>query len=263
MRFIFSILFIAISFKSISQHGTLIIASIIENKYIAFAADSRGSFYIDSNHHKLQIAYVDSMEKIFQLKHFILAISGAEGRGKTLYSTIVNKYNQTKFKSDNIEETLNDFIRFLDSNYSESSFHKDGSGSLFIGGYEKSVPKIIAINLFTHQKIMVTDGFLTNADYFEELETYLSNDSLDFPRRLENAIYSYAIKNNKTTNIGGGISMGILTDKNIFKWWQNDFSKLEINKEYLSNSDIKDDKYRITYLIPNGKEILLNHRKAD
>jgi len=127
-------------------HGSLIIALICED-CIIIAADSRGSITeklpsgVEEGY-----AYIDSIQKIFILKNYPLAITGTTMLKDKYFVDLISKYNKKKDKGNSFQSVFNDFEIFLLKKYKISKQTIFNDNSYITGFYENLKPKVIGFN---------------------------------------------------------------------------------------------------------------------
>ena len=251
MKYLFLVLLIIMSDKSFSQQGTFVIATITKNG-IVIGADSRGVVYESDDHSKLPLVFFDSMCKVFKIKQFGMAVVGASVIGNKSFKKVIEDFN-AEFKTDSsLLNTLNGFIKHLDIKYPKDSFPERNSNQFVVGGYVNGTAQIIGIDS-VHTVIEYTGTIMSDPAGFKYGKRQSSSD-YDW---IESIIEDYAIGENKTLSVGGPVSIILITPKNEIIWERNNFS----DRKYQSTSEfyeaVKNDKIKMNYLVPDGKERLL------
>ena len=93
----------------------------------------------------------------------------------------------------------------------------------------------------------------------EEIKKYFEYSRIGFFETMDYSINQYAYSHNKTTLIGGPVSIAYIDSLNNFSWKQNNMSDLFINHHHIDNNIILNDSVKINYIVPNGKQLLLNN----
>lgn len=211
---------------TLGQQGTLIIAAHTEYG-IVIAADSRACF-IDTLYDKnLPFAYYDSANKIFRLKQYLIAVAGANGIGDTYYSEIIKSYNKIVSDTKDIDQTLNDFLDYLNKFYPSTQFPSRNSNVFIVAGYENGIAAIISYHNGLKRRFengsVVSDS--TCKKYFD---FHNKNQSLSVVDVIENTMIDFAKGEKKELVVGGPISSQLIKPTNEIIILKNDFSKNDL-----------------------------------
>lgn len=159
-KYVLSLFTIFTAIDSWSQqpvpHGTLVVA-IICNDGILFAADSRGAFTAtsetDQSKKAITYAYIDSMEKIFPIHKWRIAVTGLTMLGKKFIYQIMLDYSNTHKQNDSLRQTFFSLKRYLNKNLKVSDSELFTETQYILAGYEGSIPTIYGYG-FSGEKIV-------------------------------------------------------------------------------------------------------------
>ncbi len=252
MKLLFGLLVIFLSINSFAQSGTEILG-IAVNDGIVLAADSRTGFKMDTADEQ-PFAYYDESPKLFQLKQFIIGVSGAAGIGNTFYSKIIDDFNATSFQSGSLSKTLKAFSTYLDKQYPVTAFPIRNTTYFIAVGFEQGQPELIGFNSVRWDK---RHDFTTNDT---RVIKYLQQEQVkaeSVPRKLENAIKIFARGEHLENTIGGPVSIVKVFENNHIEWVQNKFTKNDFKTDKDLIKQVKRGQLKMVYLNNNGKPALL------
>jgi hypothetical protein len=256
MKFLLLLLFPLICNSQInkSPKGTLLVA-LIRDDEIILAADSRGSFEgFDTFQKKnIVVAYIDSLQKIFSLSGYKIAITGDSHLYNYPWSYVVKRFNDRYRKKSSVEKTLIKFIGFAKRRFKANDSIINSNGFV-IAGYEDNIPVAFIKHKFYNGIRQVKKYELTcTGRCFTEHYISPKRKVLD---SVVNAIESAYIKCTfDDVSIGGPTNIivlqphGKIVEKRSFQ-----FLPSRTISEY--SQDILDGKVHVHYLYPSSKDLL-------
>ena len=238
-----------------SPHGTLIGAVICYNG-ILLSTDSRGSFTATDalTLKETQYAYVDSLQKIFKIGSYHMAISGSTNVGNTYWSSLIAQFNASIKAGLTVEQTFDQFIRFLleKKQIPDSVF----TSSYFITvGYEGNLPVIIGTNGHPKSRTSTpTDRIFSMPCIKNELQR-LSAEAFKTEIVFLSLRTGYSSCSLGDKTIGGPVEILQITNGNKVKKLQNYKFRSFINYEQFKKA-ISKKQIKVEYTIPDAHLLL-------
>jgi hypothetical protein len=240
--------------------GTLIVVIPMWDGII-IAADSRISLKTTENNNPIYLGYFDEFQKLFQLKQFVLGVSGRnEFEGVTMHK-IVNDFNKISDTfSSSPHEVLESFNLYLLEHY-EEVYGRDSLGNKFICcGYVNGTGSIAYLEskTVTDKPLEILASEQVSISLIKKVQKQSAEIATehDIIKLAEDIIDTYAKETNQVYKIGGRVSVFKITNNNKIEILQNDFGSAsfdhykEIITAYFSG------RLNITFLKPEYKEIV-------
>jgi hypothetical protein len=202
------------------HQGTLIIAIICEDGII-IASDSRGAFRELANGKPHTYAYVDSIQKIYQLNQYPIAVSGLTVFNKNMLRNLFTDFKDKNGTSTNIEHSFAIFKHFLISERGINEreiFLKDNSW--IMGCYEAGVPKLLLAaegktSILTQKNDMAFSKIEAYETFSRLKNKYkLPLTTIHAARLAEETIRQYPKEHNLEAEIGGPLTIIKITPAN-------------------------------------------------
>jgi hypothetical protein len=262
------LLFTIFCYNAFSQvHGTVIISCII-NDSIILVADSRSGIGAKNTNCEA-FAYIDSLPKIFKIKKFLIAISGAAAIGGRFIHSIVRDFNSSYLIETDFQSTILAFQDYLDKMYPIEKYPESGNLVLLAVGFMIGQPQSIIFNrsdLRAKKSAFQIEGIYTNQENVKKYfplhnfgPDYLSNVG----RVLEASIFDFANKENMIACVGGPVTVVNYVGPNKINWIKNNFD----NKKYSNYNQfihlILKKQIVLTPVIANGIEKAIKYLKTN
>jgi 20S proteasome alpha/beta subunit len=237
--------------------GTYSIAAICKDG-VVLSADSRGAFLRADT----SIAYFDSIQKVFVVRNCLLSVVGLIALGDRFVTDYVTEFEKTLNKDISPDSCIISFMTYL------SQFPKikdDLSGlNILTAGYKNGQPAICYIVAKTGSGQCAIDSGIALQDKkinFGKGTIYdekycLNHTCKEVSNVIEKAILDYAKKENKTSSIGGKVSIvSILKNKKIV-WVKNMpiRQRWKTTKEFIS--DYNSGKVKVTFVSSDARGYL-------
>lgn len=247
--------------KDYKDHGTLVIAIICYDGII-MASDSRGSFIERlPNGKEHPFAYIDSMQKIFFLKNYSVAITGVSMVNKKYYYQFLEEFNHSDSQDSNFGETFANFKSFLSTKYGINDSILFDNNFFISGFYENHIAKLVGYRKNDSLITSAHNGMLFSADNAKQ-SFFNLYDSYKLPLTCENgaflaekAIYKFAIDSNKTSEVGGPISIIKISPDNSITYIKSFNPKTYKDYKDFANSILKNET-KVVYTDPLGPQKL-------
>lgn len=241
----------------IKLNGTLIVVIPMWDGII-MTADSRISLKTVENGTPLNLGYYDKVEKLFQIKQFILGVSGRnEFEGITI-NKIITDFNATPQTYNSPYDVLYSLNDFMLKNYGKI-YGKDSLGNkFFCCGYVNDLGSIAYLEnkIVTNKSLeivcseQVSDNLVRKV---QKLAASIKTEN-DIIKLGETVIETYAKETNQVYKIGGPVSAIKITTKNKIIWLQNNFSLSAYN--YYKNiiDDYFSGQLKVSFIKPEYKK---------
>ncbi len=244
-------------FSQLDLKGTYSIAAICKDG-VVLAADSRGAFLRADT----SIAYFDSIQKVFTVRNCLLSIVGLIAFGDKFVSYYVDEFEKTLKSDISPDSCITLFLVYL-SQFPEIK-NAVSRINILSAGYKDEHPIICFIVTKTGLGKCAVDSGIAIQDrkinfgkgtkYDEEY--CISHSCKQVSKIIEKEILNYAKNENKTSSIGGKISIVcILKNKNI-NWIKNKPTKQRWKTKNEFISDYNSGKIKVTFFSADAREYL-------
>lgn len=242
-------------------HGTLIIGGMCVDG-ILLVADSRGSVYPHGNQSSSPISYIDSLQKIFPYKNYLVSVSGSMSISGLLIKKIIDSFHFID-KSYDFFSFGKEFRNYVKSIREKDSIYTKKLPTIILAGYQLGLPKFIG---FDNSKYIISEGIIASeGKAMEYMRRIPSGDytCIGLVPYFENVITEFANKTNQTESIGGPVSAYKISKDGLVSCIKNDFSK----NGFLTTRDMINamlsGALKVFELVPDGLSKTVNQLKKD
>ena len=242
-------------------HGTLL-GAVILNDGIVFCADSRAcwTIKIDSSEAPVAYAYLDSVQKIFSIGYFRIAIAGNAAINNILWDEVIRKYNK-KTKPDS--SLLTTFTRFLEYLQNENIPDSLISENIFVlVGYENGVPFILSREKGKSKPIIIKHGRIFSESIAEDFYKRIIPKPTISDGITKSIIDVFVHVSNNIQSIGGPTYIILINPDNSM----TELNEVKFRKKYKKESDflraVLKHQENITYVYPWSEELLMKTLKS-